>query len=188
MKRMLLVGALTAACLSVLAYGTAAYFTAQDTAQNVITAGNIAVALKETALPADGGDPVPFEDVIGVMPGTEVSKIVQVENTGDHPAYIRIRVDKALTLAQGQEDAIDLDLVGLDIDTAHWTEKDGYYYYNQPLAAGDITPPLFTQVSFSKEMDDRYQDGRAAITVLVSATQAENNGDTALQAAGWPVE
>lgn len=188
MKRVLLVGALAAACLSILAYGTAAYFTAQDTTQNVITAGNIAVALKETALPADGGDPVPFEDVIGVMPGTEVSKIIQVENTGDHPAYIRIRVDKTIILAEGQKGAVDPDLVSLHTDTDHWTEKDGYYYYNAVLEAGETTEPLFTKVSFAKEMDDRYQDSRAAITVLVSATQAENNGDTPIQAAGWPAE
>ena len=142
--------------------------------------------LQETALPEDGGDPVPFVDVTGVMPGTEVSKIVQVKNTGGKAAYIRIRLDKALTLAEGADGEPDGSLITVDIDTAHWTERDGYYYYTAPLAPGEITRPLFTQVSFSREMDDRYQNSRAVITVRAGATQADNNGDSALEAAGWP--
>lgn len=98
MKKKLLAAALAAACLSLAAYGSIAYFTAEDTAANVITAGNVRIALRESAVPEGGGDPVPFADVIGVMPGAEVSKIVEVENTGDKDAYVRIRLDKELTL------------------------------------------------------------------------------------------
>ena len=188
MKRKLLAGALMAICLSVAAYGTVAYFTAEDTAQNVITAGNIQISLEETAIPSDGGDPVPFEDVTGVMPGAEVSKIVQVENTGDNTAFVRIRLEKEILLADGVEGEPDADLVTMDINTQHWTEQDGYYYYNEPLAAGETTEPLFTAVSFSKDMGDLYQNSQAAITAYAGATQADNNGESALQAAGWPAE
>ncbi len=188
MKRKLLTVALAVSCLSLAAYGTTAYFTAEDTAVNVITAGNVRIELQETAILEEGGDPVPFEDVIGVMPGGEASKIVEVKNTGDKTAYIRIRVEKELTLAEGAAGETDPGLIGLNIDTESWTEKDGYFYYNEPLAAGETTRPLFTAVSFSREMSDLYQNSKTAITVKVNAVQADNNGNSALEAAGWPEE
>lgn len=186
MKKQLFAAALAVICLSVAAYGTAAYFTAEDTAANTITAGTIQIDLQETALPEGGGDPAPFVDVTGVMPGTDVSKIVRVENTGGKAAYIRIRLDKAVTLAEGTVGEADTGLMTVDIDTVHWTEKNGYYYYNEALAPGEATSPLFTQVSFSREMGDLYQDSRAVITVRAGATQADNNGDSAVEAVGWP--
>lgn len=186
MKRKLLIVALAVSCLSLAAYGTIAYFTAEDTATNVITAGNVRIELQETAVPEDGGDPVPFEDVIGVMPGGEVSKIVEVKNTGDKAAYVRIRLDKELILAQGAAGEADLSLIGLNIDTENWTEKDGWYYYGRVLKAGETTEPLFTAVAFSKDMGDLYQNGRVKIAVHASAVQADNNGGSAQKAAGWP--
>lgn len=48
MKRKLLTVALAVSCLSLAAYGTTAYFTAEDTAVNVITAGNVRIELQET--------------------------------------------------------------------------------------------------------------------------------------------
>lgn len=188
MKRKLLAVALAVSCLSLAAYGTVAYFTAEDTATNVITAGNVDISLKETAIPENGGDPVPFEDVFGVMPGSEVSKIVEVENTGDNPAYIRICLEKELALAEGKTGEIDLSLMVIDLNTENWTEKDGYYYYNTALDAGKTTEPLFTTVRFSKDMDNRYQNSKATMKVFAEATQAENNGDSALEASGWPGE
>ena len=186
MKRKLLAVALAVSCLSLAAYGTVAYFTAEDTATNVIIAGNVRIELQETAVSEDGGDPVPFEDLIGVMPGAEVSKIVEVKNTGDKTAYIRIQLEKKLALAEGATGETDPSLIGLNIDTESWTEKDGYYYYNEPLAAGQTTKPLFTAVAFSKNMSDLYQNSKATISVKASAVQTDNNGDSALEAAGWP--
>ena len=184
MKKKLLLAALTAICICIAAYGTVAYFTAEDTATNVVTAGNIDVSLKESALAEDGETLVPFEDAIGVMPGTQASKIVQVENTGDHDAYVRVRVETQIDLPEGA----DLSLIGLDINTQDWVEKDGYYYYKQPLSAGAITQPLFTTVTFSKDMGNEYQNTQAKITVTAYAVQAENNGSDVLKAAGWPAE
>lgn len=83
------------AALSV--YGTLAYFTAQGTARNVITTGDIKIALEERMLTPDGEKTVPFEDQLGVMPGTDVSKIVTVKNTGGQPAWVRVSLDKAMS-------------------------------------------------------------------------------------------
>lgn len=186
MKKKVTVIALIVALLAVLSLGTAAYFTAEDTATNVITSGSVDIKLHEMAIKEPCAEPVPFENGQGVMPGSVVSKIVTVENTGSGTAWVRISIEKAITLAEGLEGEIDLDLIRLDLDTEHWTEHDGYYYYNAPLAAGETTEPLFTTVTFAHSMGNLYQGSEATVSVFAQATQTANNGATALEALGWP--
>ena len=137
------------ACLSIVASGTLAYFTASETAHNVITSGGVDIQLHEFS---DRGhdEPIPWEDVDGVMPGAEISKIVTVENTGASDAWVRIKVDKTIILASN--DKGNPEVMELDIKDAFWTEQDGYYYYNSALKPGETTPPLFTTVTFAPEM------------------------------------
>ena len=188
MKKKILVIAFIAVCLSIVAYSTTAFFSVDDTATNVITMGNIKIELEELAIPDDGGDPVPFGDVIDVLPGTNVSKIVQVKNTGNNSAWIRISIDKAIELAEGVNGEVDVALVSLNVNTENWTELDGYYYYNTALNAGETTEPLFTTVSFASNMGNIYQQSKAIIKVFAQATQTANNGETVFNAAGWPAE
>lgn len=171
-------------CLAVGASTTLAYYTASEQAHNVITSGGIDIALQEYV---DAGDElVPFEDVDGVMPGMEVSKIVQVENTGASEAWIRVRVDKAIRLAENVENFTpDLALLVLNIDEENWTEQDGYYYYNRALKPGETTEPLFTTVTFEPEMGNDYMNARVEITVRAQAVQSRNNGDSPMTAVGW---
>ena len=60
------------AALSV--YGTLAYFTAQGTARNAVTTGDIKIALEERMLTPTVKKTVPFENQLGVMPGSDVSR------------------------------------------------------------------------------------------------------------------
>ena len=186
MKRRLFAGAVIAICLSMLAYGTLAYFRAENTAHNVITSGDIDIVLQEWA-DTDKTIPFPEEGVSGVMPGTEVTKIVEVKNTGGNAAWIRVSVEKAITLAEGMEGDVDLGLMTMDFDDTYWTEGgDGYYYYNQPLQPGEVTKPLFAAVSFDASMPNLYQNSTATVNVTAYAVQWANNGSTVLEAAGWP--
>ena len=118
-KTKILVLALAVCLVAVCAMGTAAYFTDRSTATNVITTGGVDIELIETA--EKDGELVPFEDVSGVMPGDVVSKIVEVKNTGKNDAYVRVSVEKAITLAEGLEGKVDLALVKLNINTEKWT-------------------------------------------------------------------
>lgn len=172
------------AALSV--YGTLAYFTAQGTARNVITTGDIKIALEERMLTPDGEKTVPFENQLGVMPGSDVSKIVTVTNTGGQPAWVRVSLDKAIELARGVEGEADLSLVTCDLNTESWTEKDGYYYYNAALEPGQTTAPLFTAVTFDTSMGNMYQNSVAYIDVYAAAVQTAHNGAAVMEAAGWP--
>ena len=174
-------------CLSIMGTGTLAYFTDSTTAHNVITTGNIDIKLIETR--ADGST---FEDVIGVMPGTAVDKIVQVSNVGPNDAWVRVSVTKEITLNNEGRTKGDADkYLHITYNTDDWTKgDDGYYYYNKPLKAkgsdGDTTNPLFKEVLFDAAMGNEYQNSTAQVYVYAQATQVDNNGTTVFEAQGWP--
>lgn len=186
MKRKLLAGALILGVIALSAFGTLAFFTTEDTATNVITAGSIKIELNERALADGQTDTVDFEDKINVVPDTAVSKIITVKNTGEHPAYVRVLVGKQILLCDGKEGQADVSLIEMNFNTEYWTEKDGCWYYGKCLEAGQETEPLFTAVTFSKDMDNTYQNSTASLTVKAFGVQSENNGSASLEAAGWP--
>lgn len=186
MKRKLLAVAVTVICLSMMAYGTLAYFTAEDTAHNVITSGEIDIELQEWA-DAEKTTPFPEDEVSGVMPGTEVTKIVEVKNTGANDAYIRVKVEKEFVLSEGVEGETDSGLMKIDFDETYWMlGEDGYYYYKTALEPGAVTEPLFASVNFDTAMDNIYQNSTAKVDVTAYAVQVANNGDSVMDAKGWP--
>ncbi len=78
------------------------------------------------------------------------------------------------------------DAVTADFNTDDWTYRGGYYYYDKPLAPGEETPPLFTTVTFSSSMDEMWENAKVTVNVTVYGVQSENNGESALDAGGWP--
>ena len=182
-KQRILLVAVMLCCIAVLATGTLAYFTAEETAYNVITTATLDVDLKEET---DGGKPWPEEGFDNIVPGMDVTKIVYGVNNGTADFYVRILLDKSITPAAGVTKPLNFDHITLDINTTDWTEKDGVYYYNKVLKPGEKTTPLFTKVQFGKELGNEYMDAKVVITVTTQAVQAKNNGDSALTAIGWP--
>lgn len=177
--------ALIAICIAIASYGTVAYFTYEETATNVITAGNVRIALRQWQMSETGAMEV-YDGPLQILPGTSVSKVVAVENTGGNPAWVRISVEKVIELAVGVSGEVDLELIQCAINTEFWTEKDGYYYYNVALQPGATTEPLLTQVAFAENMGNQYQDSLAILNIVAQATQVVHNGETVWQAAGWP--
>lgn len=183
MKRKLLIVSVVAICIAILAAGSLAYFTAEGTAHNVITTGGVKIALQEWA---DAEKKIPFENMTGVMPGTPVTKIVEVKNTGASDAWVRVKVVKKIELAV-PTDNFDESLVELELNTKDWTEKDGYYYYNKMLKPGEVTdPPILTAVTFKPTMGNEYQNAQISVDISAQAVQTANNGKTVMEAAGWP--
>ena len=185
MKKKILVCALIAICLSIVAYGTAAFYTYEDTATNVVTAGNVRIRLEEYALV--DGKLEEFTDPMDVVPGTSVSKIVQVKNSGFAAAWVRIKLDKEIILAGNSPATPDTSLVRYELNTQYWAEKDGWLYYLEPLAPGATTEPIIEWVSFSAYMTNEYQQSKALIHVTAHATQTAHNGANVFEAAGWPI-
>lgn len=180
-KRMVCLAGL-AICAAILGTGTAAYFVAEETAYNVITTGSLHMELVEET---EDGKPWPENGVSDVVPAVEVGKVVYVENKGSVPFFTRIQVEKVIHPAEGTDAALDVGLIGLDINTAAWTEADGCYYYHRILEPGEKTEPLFTRVSFAPEMDNAYMEAKVEIVVLAQAVQSANNGTDPLKAQGW---
>ena len=181
MKKKLLILSLAAICLAITAIGTLAYFTSEGTAHNVITTGGVEISVQEWA---DEDKQTPFEDLEGIMPGMTVTKIAEIKNTGASDAWVRVKVEKNIKL-QG-EGTPDTALVELELNTADWTEKDGYYYYTKVLKPGEVTVPVFTAVTFNAAMGNEYQNATATVDVAAQAVQTANNGDTVMDAKGWP--
>lgn len=205
MKKKILLLAALAICTATIASGTLAYYTSQDQAHNVITSGKVAIELVEKTLDGNTKVDFPKEGIDGVMPGTSVSKIVSVKNTGDADAWIRVAVDMEihdqnaspsnpdrklpLTIDKGNG---KIDVIMLDIDDAGWIYKDGYYYYKKPVKPDDSTTTLFEKVTFAKEMGNEYQNCRISIDVAAEAVQVANNpiptatGSNVTDIKGWP--
>ena len=182
MKRKLLILSVLAICVAIIAAGTLAYFTAEETAHNVITSGGVDIELKEWA---DEAKQTPFEDVTGIMPGVTVTKIAEIKNTGASEAWIRVLITKDIQLAGDGE--IDPDLVTLGLNTTDWTlGTDGYYYYNKALKPGETTAPILSSVTFEPTMGNEYQNATATVDISAQAVQTANNGTSALTASGWP--
>ena len=170
--------------IAILGTGTLAYFTTKAVVHNVITSGAVGITLKETMLD-DKGKEIPFVNQDGVMPGDGVSKIVRVQND-DEPAWIRIRVTERINDEADSEDVISINY-NLGTAPTQWTKKDGWFYYNKPLAKGETTDPLFKYVDFSGSgMDNDYQNATIEIGVEAQAVQSANNGTKVLEATGWP--
>lgn len=181
-KSGLLLIALAAILLTVLTQPTLAFYTTIGTATNVVTSGGIELQIHEKT--ADGSD-FPAEGVY-VIPGDIVSKQVSVENVCSHPFYLRVKLVSGST-----KDSLSPDeCMKINIDTKNWTYADGYYYYNNVLLPGEVTPALFTQVEIvGGKVDQTHIGSTLSLTVNAYAVQAENNpAEHPRDAAGWPAD
>lgn len=184
MKKKISLIAVLAICLSLIATGTLAYFTTDAIARNVITTGHVDIELIEKHID-ESGEVVDFpkDGISGVLPGTAVSKIVSVKNTGAE-SWIRVKVEKLANAADGSE--LPADLITFQVDETKWLEKDGYYYYLTPVATDESTDILFDEVFFDSKIGNDFMNGKMEIVVSAQAVQTANNGTTVTEAAGWP--
>lgn len=187
-------------CIALLAAGTSAFFTLEETAYNVITMGNLVMRLHdETDAEIAGGQPgddalpegerVPFpkDGLTGVMPGVTVPKYVYLENTGSEPFYARIRLTCSVVSAQGEPLAFDPD-IRLVLNDEGWTKSGDWYYCDSAVEPDTVTADLLQAVAFSGALPNSYMDCRVVVEVDAQAVQAKNNGDSAVDAAGWPLD
>lgn len=181
MKRKILILSVLVICLAMIAAGSLAYYTADTKAHNVITTGSVDIQLNEWA---NEERTEKFENQTGVMPGKDVTKIVEVKNVGTGSAWVCVQMFVDVYAENGKQ--LPTEPVKLDINDTDWTYQDGYYYYNKPLAPGASTEPLFTTVSFDEQMGNEYQNAKAKIDITAIAVQSANNGETVLEATGWP--
>lgn len=190
MKKKILLLAAVILLLSIITSGTLAYYTASDTARNVITSGGVDIAIEEWQQTDGGLMPYPKDKPIHVMPSVTVSKVVTVRNN-DAESFLRVKLTVTVLDADGEvmelTDTQRNAVIHLTMNNEDWTEKDGWWYYTDAVDTGDVTEPLLTAVSFDgPNMTNEYQNCTVQIDVNAQAVQCANNSGNVLDALGWP--
>lgn len=191
MKRKILYIAAVVMTLSLIAGGTLAYFTVDGTARNVISSGGVKIELVKQQLVNGELRPYPNEP-IAILPATAVSKIVTVRAV-EQAAWVRARYTVTALDAAGEpldiSEARLKKAVLIEPDGESWLYSDGWWYCRAAVSAGESTHALFDEVCFSATgMGNEFQGGSVTVDVTVQAVQQANNGETVLDAAGWPAE
>ena len=97
---------------------------------------------------------------------------VNVKNTGDAEAYIRVKLVTYRTNDQGQHIGGVAELPEFTLG-ANWVEYGGYYYYTLPVAAGEKPAANLTD---SITLTAGYNDadgGHQSIDVMAEAIQSK---------------
>ena len=176
--------ALISIILTLVTQATLAFYTTIGRATNVITSGEIKLAIHEKT---DQGKDFPAEGVY-VMPGAVVGKSVTVENVCQQPFYLRVQIVSGVeSSALSAEECFKLN-----IDEEHWVLHDGWYYYTGIVDPGETTPNVFSHVEIvGSKVDNSYLGKTLTLSVVAHAVQSENNpveGTDTFTASGWPEE
>lgn len=189
-KNIVLLASILLLTTAVIGAGTLAYVTARVETTNVITTGEVELKIVETKMDDDGNEvPYPQTTINGIVPGAVVSKIPRLKNVGRSETWMRARPVIQIVSQDGLQE-LKSSVITLDFNSSFWKMgEDGWYYYVDPVVSGARTEPLFTQVSFSGEMDNIYTGANVAIEVVGESVQTKNNAKISgnvLEAKGWP--
>ena len=115
-----------------------------------------------------------------------VKKNVQITNSGDIPAYIRVKVvvtwkDKDDNV-YGAAPKAGEDYIWTKPENSKWFWKGGFYYYSEPVAAEGTTDVLFTDC---KPFDGKAPEGYS-LSVDIHAQAIQSTPTTAVTSA-WKV-
>ena len=168
--------------------GTLAYFTAEDSATNEFTVGNVKIDLIEPKW-----DEIGKHEAKDAYPGEALAKNPQVVNTGKNPCFVRIKVEglEQFVKKYGEDAMIGLRYIDAEgvyhegINKTDWeyNEADGYYYYKKVLAtvatAGDAwnkglvakTPELFSQIVIPTQL--KNDEVTKPVEIKAYAVQAQ---------------
>ncbi|MBE6541310.1 MAG: hypothetical protein E7672_02560 [Ruminococcaceae bacterium] len=196
MKKKILILAVVALCFAISASESFAYYTYKEKVHNVITSGGIDIEINESMRLPDGSyTDFPEEGIKNAEPGATYSKIVKVENVGEHPAWIRAKLEYEILKPNGDPLPIvkyiggdGFEVVSIDVLDGWIDGGDGYYYYTEPLEAGETTSSLIEHVKFDYRMDNAYQGSTTNIIIYAQGVQTANNGETVMDALGWPAD
>lgn len=191
MKKKLLYIAAIFICLSIITGGTFAYFTADDTAHNVITTNTVKIDVLCHS-EEDGVINVDNIDPIRIMPATKVSRVVAAQSI-ETAAWVRLKYEFMVYDSNGNQMDVPEDelkeVIIVKPDETNWILKDGWWHYNAMVRDGQETSPLFEEIEFSgPAMGNEYQNGKLKLIIHGQAVQYANNGESVMEAAGWPEE
>lgn len=193
MKHRLMLLCIGILILGMSSAGTVAYYTAETRTHNVITTGNIDIAVIEQQVDQEKGFvDFPKEGIEGVMPGDSISKIVRIKNTGKNNAWIRVKLEVEYPNQKPEYNAYasnpeQKELITLSGTEKEWIydSKDGFYYYNKILEPAEETTNLLGEVHLDPQMGNTYQNVKFTVNVSAQGVQSDNNGTSYKEAKGW---
>lgn len=112
---------------------------------------------------------------------------VTVKNTGNIPAYIRAAILVSWKSSSGI--VYGVKPTGQDytlqLNSSHWSENGGFYYYNSAVPAGGLTEALITSAAqtASGPIGPDGTQYSLSIEIVAEAIQADGMGATSAQAA-----
>ena len=101
----------------------------------------------------------------------KVKSDVNVKNTGDIDAFIRVKLVTYRTNDAGQHIGGTAALPQFTLG-ANWVEYNGYYYYTLPVAPGDQPATKLTDSMTLTESYDDADGGHQSIDVMAEAIQS----------------
>lgn len=185
--------------------GVLAFTVGMAPANNVLTFGSVKVRVCEYVLDS-AGNVAPFaSNAQGEYPDTEVksgqtSRIVKIQNAGQEPEYVRVRLSVAAVAKDGRSyDASQNVQLNVNVGNGSpWVDGgDGWYYYRGAngnggvLESGAQTESLLDSLTFTGDYYAAARGGSFRLNVDAQAVQAKNQQhDDApldvLDVAGWP--
>lgn len=107
-----------------------------------------------------------------LYPGSVVSKIVNVRNTGTSDMLVRLRAEKYF-----EDLSLNPEMIDVVYNSNCWTEEDGWHYYNRILKAGEKTEePLMESFSLSHLAGNEYAGASGEVRISMECVQAEGDG------------
>lgn len=170
-KKILSICLVAVMAVMAIAGASLAYFTAEDTATNVFTVGNVAIDLTEPEWDKKGAVDAPE-----VYPGEALAKDPTVKNTGKNPCFVRISVTGWDSLKNAKLSAQDITYRTDYVDEKlgeNWTLHDGYFYYTKVLAVNETTDALFDQIVIPTDVTNGDAATEYKLDVKAYAVQAQ---------------
>ena len=103
----------------------------------------------------------------------ELKKNVNVKNTGDTEAYIRVKLISYRVNEQNKKIGGKAEIPDFD-SGKNWIEHEGFYYYTQPVAPGESPAnPLIGETGIKLQAYDDADGGKQVIEVMAEGIQSE---------------
>ncbi len=153
---------------------------------SVAVAGTLMFLFDETAPIENKFNPSAVDALVTEnFDGTTKSN-VNATNTGDIDAYIRIKLVTYRVNEAGERIGGTAEIPGFTLGTG-WFVKDGFYYYESPVAPGEEpASDLIDSIDLATYTD--ADGGKQVIEVMAEAIQAEGmNGSEPIVTSAWGV-
>ena len=98
---------------------------------------------------------------------------ITVQNTGNIPAYIRVRFVSYWVDSEGHIVGKASEMPVIPYDNTTWFEQNGIYYCTTPIAAGDFTPELLQSGKTIVLGADTETGYRQVLEVFADAIQSK---------------